>query len=313
MRAYVQSPAPVLPDPRCVEVFAQGPAPNPRQVKRTLNIYVLLSRLVEKRADLAFSIAPVRLAKMVAIQLAHPDLYELLCLRPGYLRDLEAFFRAQEVSGRGREAGAELPRLPEALEPFGARESLQRLLCLLGEDDTRFDRLTPLELRSYVTLTRRATAPEAPAVRAARLPFEPEMVPVPAGPFLMGTSPAQVKAMLERFDWAKIHQESGRFDRAQSQRELTLPAFEIGRYAVTNAEYAAFVEAGGHPLPLHWRSGRPPEELADHPVVNVTWHDARACVGLAGRAHRRGLPASQRGRVGKGGAGRRRPAVAVGQ
>jgi formylglycine-generating enzyme required for sulfatase activity len=68
------------------------------------------------------------------------------------------------------------------------------------------------------------------------------------------------------------------FARELLQRELTLPAFEIGRYPVTNAEYAAFVAAAGHAAPPHWGGGRPPDDLSDHPVVNVTWHDALAYV-----------------------------------
>ncbi|MGC9356662.1 MAG: formylglycine-generating enzyme family protein, partial [Anaerolineae bacterium] len=60
------------------------------------------------------------------------------------------------------------------------------------------------------------------------------------------------------------------------QHEVTLETFEIGRYPVTNAEYAVFVKATGHATPRHWHGGMFPEELADHPVVYVTWHDALA-------------------------------------
>lgn len=59
-------------------------------------------------------VTPVRLAKLVAVQHAHPELYELLRLRPGYLRDLETFFRAGPEGGRMGEEGG--PRLPEAME-----------------------------------------------------------------------------------------------------------------------------------------------------------------------------------------------------
>ncbi len=47
--------------------------------------------------------------------------------------------------------------------------------------------------------------------------------------------------MLKRYDWAKKLKEDGLFDREQPQHEVTLAAFEIGRYPVSNAEYAAFV------------------------------------------------------------------------
>ena len=59
-----------LPDPRCETVFTVGLEPNPRRIKRTLNIFLLLWRLSRNRADLADTIKPVRLAKIVIIQ--HP-------------------------------------------------------------------------------------------------------------------------------------------------------------------------------------------------------------------------------------------------
>jgi hypothetical protein len=91
--------------------------------------------------------------------------------------------------------------------------------------------------------------------------------------------------MLARYEWAKKLQDDGQFSREQPQHELALPAYQIGRYPVTNAEYAAYVEATGRDAPRHWREGRFPEELADHPVVNVTWRDALAYVQwLAERA-----------------------------
>jgi len=278
MRKYVESLAPRLPDPRCAEVFAAGLAPNPRQVKRTLNIFLLLSRLVARRPDLQEGITSVRLAKVVAIQHAHPEFYNLLRQRsPRYLSELESYFRTAQT-GERRE-GVEGPRLPDVLADFGARDDLRRLLLCLDDPDARFEDLTPQEIRSYITLTRQAAPVEAPAVRVARQPFEPELASVPAGPFLMGTSDAQIEAMLGSHDWAKTFKEKGWFGWEQPQHELTLPAYEIGRYPVTNAEYAAFVAATGRDAPRHWREGQFPEELADHPVVYVVWQDALAYVG----------------------------------
>jgi len=58
--------------------------------------------------------------------------------------------------------------------------------------------------------------------------------------------------------------------------------FFAARTPVTNAQYARFVAERGHKPPRHWRGLRPPADLADHPVVNVTWHDAVAYAGWAG-------------------------------
>jgi formylglycine-generating enzyme required for sulfatase activity/energy-coupling factor transporter ATP-binding protein EcfA2 len=52
--------------------------------------------------------------------------------------------------------------------------------------------------------------------------------------------------------------------------------FRIGAYPVTNAQYEAFVRATNHAPPKHWRGHQAPVELRNHPVVNVSWHDANA-------------------------------------
>jgi len=280
MHAYVESLAPHLPDARCAQVFAVGLPSNPRQVKRTLNMFLLLSRLVAHKPDLGESITPVRLAKIMAIQHAHPDFYNLLRVRPGYLRELEAHFWVQAGEGRGAEGrdGEAPPDLPEALQTFSGREALRRLMLCVEDEDARFDTLDPTSVRSYITLARQTTPAKAPAIHVARLPFEPELVQVAAGPFLMGTSEEQVKKMLARYEWAKEFQEEGWFDDEQPQHEVTLDAYEIGRYPVTNAEYAAFVEAAGHSAPNHWDGGRVPEGLTDHPVVYIFLRDAAAYV-----------------------------------
>ena len=91
------------------------------------------------------------------------------------------------------------------------------------------------------------------------------MVQVPAGPFLMGTSDEQILAMLDGSDWAKSWRDKGFFDREQPQHAVTYPPTRIGRYPVTNAQYAAFVRATRHDAALslerqaHPRgAGRPP-------------------------------------------------------
>jgi formylglycine-generating enzyme required for sulfatase activity len=82
-----------------------------------------------------------------------------------------------------------------------------------------------------------------------RLPFEPELVWVPEGPFLMGTSDDQIRELVRRYEWARQWTEEGRFRKEQPQHEVTLRAYQIGRYPVTNAEYNAFVYDTGYDAP----------------------------------------------------------------
>lgn len=91
MRGFVEELVPAFPDARCVPVFAEGlREPNPRQVKRVVNVFLFLSRLAEKRK---LPITPVRLSKVIVIQHSHPTLYEVLQEQPGLLGELELHFR----------------------------------------------------------------------------------------------------------------------------------------------------------------------------------------------------------------------------
>ena len=60
------------------------------------------------------------------------------------------------------------------------------------------------------------------------------MVPVPAGEFLMGSTDA----------------DSDADDDEKPQHRVMVADFRMGRYPVTNAQYARFVAATGHGRPL---------------------------------------------------------------
>ncbi|MEE9129396.1 MAG: bifunctional serine/threonine-protein kinase/formylglycine-generating enzyme family protein [Phycisphaerales bacterium] len=81
-----------------------------------------------------------------------------------------------------------------------------------------------------------------------------DMVLVPAGEYSFGWS--QVKGEL------------------LEARKIRLDKFYIDAAEVTNAEYLEFVKATGHSKPLHWELFEYDEDLADHPVVNITPRDA---------------------------------------
>jgi serine/threonine-protein kinase len=56
---------------------------------------------------------------------------------------------------------------------------------------------------------------------------------------------------------------------------VNLGEYWIGKYPVTNHQYQAFIEASGRKGPEHWEGSVIPEGKEDHPVFNVSWHDAR--------------------------------------
>jgi formylglycine-generating enzyme required for sulfatase activity len=111
---------------------------------------------------------------------------------------------------------------------------------------------------------------------------------VPAGPFLMGSDKRR---------------DSQAYDDELPQHKVTLPAYCISKYPVTNGQYAAFVAADGYrerrcwtEAGWQWKGDRTgPEtyggvfDLPNHPVVMVTWYEAVAfCLWLTEQLRRCG-------------------------
>ena len=128
------------------------------------------------------------------------------------------------------------------------------------------------------------------------LPFEPVTVVIPAGSFLMGSTPSPDIPEAET-----------------PQHMVELLAYRIGKYPVTNRHYAAFlkqVKTQEEPKRAGWFLREPPQAKLDHPVVGVSWHDACAyCAWLSektGRVYR--LPSeAEWEKAARGSDGRRYP------
>jgi formylglycine-generating enzyme required for sulfatase activity len=169
--------------------------------------------------------------------------------------------------------------IPLRLEACEVPERLSRWQWVNLFDDSGYERLMrSLRVRAEtlgvtVAPLREQTFPKAGSFREGeksqvqavhRLPStapEPEMVLIPAGEFLMGSDPQKDKDAEED---------------ELPQHTLYLPDYYIAKTPVTNAQYATFVQAAGHKPPSYWEEGKPPRGKEDHPVVNVSWHDAMA-------------------------------------
>ena len=93
-----------------------------------------------------------------------------------------------------------------------------------------------------------------PTVAVSACPIEPEMVRIPAGHFLMGSP----------------EDEAGRSGDETLYR-VSVGGFSIGKYDVTFAEYACFLNDVGGRVPSDegWGS-------ENRPVINVSWQEATA-------------------------------------
>jgi toxoflavin biosynthesis protein ToxD len=104
-------------------------------------------------------------------------------------------------------------------------------------------------------------------------PIHLECVRVPAGDFLMGSALARDREATKG---------------EQPQHLVYVAEFWLGKYPVTNSQYAAFAAAAGHEAPLYWAQEGIPAVKADHPVVCTSWRDARAfCAWLSAATGRR--------------------------
>ncbi len=107
----------------------------------------------------------------------------------------------------------------------------------------------------------------------------PVMIEIPAGKFLMGTSEDDIKMLqLKESDWAYEWSDNDLFAAEQPQHTVSLPAFEIAQYPVTNADYHTFIWDVGHRLPKNWAGFTYQEDTQNHPVVGVSKLDAEAYI-----------------------------------
>jgi formylglycine-generating enzyme required for sulfatase activity len=259
------------PDPGCPQIFAAALGGNPRRVKRTVNVFLLLWRLAQAReSKLQGKIRPVRLAKVVAIQQTSPDLYEILRETPRLLRDVEEYYRLVENT-----EGEKAQEPPPVLAPFINRPAIRRILVLQNPDwtDATFTTLTPEELRLYFTLTRRAEAPII-ANEQSKSFFEPEMVFIPSGVFLMGSPEELVQLSGQR----------NLLEDELPQCQVALDEYWIGKYPVTNVEYQLFVRNTNCASPRGWNGTDYQEGQGGHPVAGISWSDAISyCLWLSGK------------------------------
>jgi formylglycine-generating enzyme required for sulfatase activity len=137
--------------------------------------------------------------------------------------------------------------------------------------------LIPRQMETDQQRARRETMALAQAQWQASGPFRQvadldAMIDIPAGPFQMGCSPADNLCYKDE----------------QPLHKVTLGAYRIDKYEVTNGQYTACVAAGGCPPPSAVLSNEHEHyydepKYVDYPVVDVTWAQAATYCAWAGK------------------------------
>lgn len=111
--------------------------------------------------------------------------------------------------------------------------------------------------------------------------WDPPMVVIPAGEFLMGSTAQQAAQAM------KAGAEATWVNREQPQRKLVLPEYAIGKYPVTCGEYQVFLQDTGYRAPSDWSDTKYPYNKSHSPVIHVSWNDAQTyCAWLSSKTGR---------------------------
>jgi serine/threonine-protein kinase len=104
------------------------------------------------------------------------------------------------------------------------------------------------------------------------------------------SNPTELPAVITEKDGTELVLiAGGAFQMGPQRREVFVDPFYLARTPVTNRQFKVFVDVTGYaPVDAgrrflaHWRRGVCPPALLDHPVVFVSWRDARAYCLWAG-------------------------------
>ena len=194
VQSYIDALKVDWPDDNCAQIFAGALSPNPRQIKRTINVYMLLWRLREQRQDNLKAVTALRLAKVVILQTAYPDVFDRLKSNACLLQKLE------EISRQKSPSPTDDPDIDKFLIEAVKQTSLKTLFELLpDEESASFAGLQPHELTSFFSLARKAPLVSETIVREAPPTATVEASGPESHPAVQVERPFQLRAPVRDF------------------------------------------------------------------------------------------------------------------
>jgi formylglycine-generating enzyme required for sulfatase activity len=117
-----------------------------------------------------------------------------------------------------------------------------------------------------------------------------DFAPVPAEPS-PGPTRALSPVLREKTGEQMILVRGGPFLMGQQRRRIHVDGFYMDRTPVTNRQFKTFLDVTGYRpddpdanrFLFHWRRGEIPSGQEEHPVVYVSWNDAKAYASWAGK------------------------------
>ncbi len=174
-------------------------------------------------------------------------------------------------------AALERPRPPAAAAGQAHDARVAAVLRLLRDRAEQVPELEGIcrQLTDSADPKTRGFAREILARLGIEVPVEPAergvVVDERIGISFVAIAPGEFQMGSDRYDWEKpVH------------RVRITQGFLLGKYPVTNAQYARFLEAAGKSVkkPAYWDNGR--FNQPEQPVVGVSWDEARAYCEWAG-------------------------------
>lgn len=118
-----------------------------------------------------------------------------------------------------------------------------------------------------------------------KVDHEPETILIPEGPFMMGIKAEDIKMLMATFG-----DDEDAYKNEAPQQQISLPAYSIGKFPVTNLQYKEFLDKtrGGQTLDppqtlisrimewMGWKGSNIPNGKENFPVIGVTWYQALA-------------------------------------